>query len=159
MPIMVISNLNSHNKIAFQNQNVNLAKPDADKKNKITEPSKQQPKKSTGIRGVAAGVSYAWINLTEGIKGLVKGAWYGFLAGTLTAGISAHFSAKNRIKKGEKIGLLERYKPKNMTKTTKVLSWAVAGAILVWNLILAKMRANQKTANVDHALYTGHRAE
>lgn len=159
MPITLTPQLNLAKKVTFRSENMNVTESNIDKKKKIREQTKQQQKKSTGVRGIAAGISYAWINLTEGIKGLFKGAWYGFIAGTLTAGISAHFSAKNRIKKGEKIGLIERFKPKHMTKTTKILSWVVAGAVLVWNLILAKMRANQKTANVDHALYTGHRAE
>lgn len=158
MLIKVTPKVSYNNQPAFSNENLNVTTPDIDKKRTLTEQYQKSAKKSRGIKGVAADISYAWVNVAEGFKGVVKGLWYGFLAGTLTAGISAHLAANKLNKKeGKAIGLLERFSPKNMTKSTKILSGVVAGGVFVWNLIWAKMKANQRTANVDHMLYTGHR--
>lgn len=157
MSIKVTPKVNYSNQLAFSNENLNVTTPDIDKKNALTEQNQRPAKKPRGIKGVVADVSYAWVNVAEGFKGVVKGAWYGFLAGTLTAGISAYYSAKKPNPNGKTLGLLERFSPKKMTRTTKVLSGIVAGGVFVWNLIWAKMKANQRTANVDHMLYTGHR--
>lgn len=157
MSMKVIPILNRKNQIAFSNQNLNVTTPDADKKHSHTEQYQKPTSKPRGLKGVAADVSYAWVNVAEGFKGVAKGLWYGFLVGTLTAAISAQRVAKKRIAKGESIGLLERFALKNITRPTKILSGVVAGGVFVWNLIWAKMKANQRTANVDHMLYTGHR--
>lgn len=158
MLINITPKLNYSNKITYCSENLNAIKPDLNK-NTTTEKTQNPAKKSAGFRGFIANISYAWVNVAEGFKGLVKGAWYGFLAGTAVAGISTIHSVNKRIKQGEKLGFFAKLDPKNISKGGKVLSWVTAGTVLLGNLIWASMKANQRTANVDHALYTGHRAQ
>lgn len=156
MPIKITPKLNYSNKITYGNESLNATKPDVNK-NTTTENRQKPAKKPTSIRGFIANISYAWVNVAEGFKGVLKGAWYGFLAGTAVAGISTIRSVNKRIKQSEKLGFFAKLNPKNISKGGKALSWITAGTVLIGNLIWARMKANQRTANVDHALYTGHR--
>lgn len=118
----------------------------------VAEPSKTTPK------GVIAKAGYGWVNTVEASKGIVKGLWYGFLTGTVVAGLSCIRSGLKKYKNKE-IKFLEMFNPKKAMSTTgRVMSYVAAGLVLVGNMVLAKLRANQRSANVDHMLYDGHRS-
>lgn len=115
-------------------------------------------KPQTTAKGVLANIAYAWVNLAEGAKGFIKGIFYGALAGTLVAGANMLYSGIKKYKANKDFKL--KYilnRKKAMSKTGKFLAPAVAGVVFVSNLVLAKLKANQRTANVDHMLYEGHR--
>ncbi len=88
--------------MAFNNENMNAINSSTEKRNLYTEQNKPTKKKSTGIKGIIAGISYTWINITEGFKGIVKGACYGFLAGTLAAESAHIILQKIALKKVKK---------------------------------------------------------
>lgn len=95
-------------------------------------------------KGILAKVAYAWINFSEGTKGILKGLFYGGLAGGVLYG-------------GDKI--VSRMKEKPVGKVGKILAPVVGAIILAYHIIMARLTANQRTANVDHMLYDGHRGE
>lgn len=117
-------------------------------------PYKEQ---SSGIKGAVASTAYAWVNVTEAIKGILKGTIYGFLTGTAVAGFDLIKSGTKKYKKGQ-IHFSELWnRKKAMSKTGKVLSFVAAGLVFVGHLVNAKLNINKRTANVDHMLYSGHR--
>lgn len=112
---------------------------------------------SSPVKGALASTAYAWVNVTEAIKGIIKGTIYGALAGTAVAGADMIISGSKKQKKGL-ITRLERFnRKKAMSKTGKVLSFVAAGLVFVGHLVNAKLNINKRTANVDHMLYSGHR--
>lgn len=129
-----------------------LSKPIAD-----VEPTQSPEKPKSTVKNAAANIAYAWVNLAEGSKGLLKGIFYGFLAGTLVAGLNMIRSGWKKYKNEGK-PLLEMFnRKKSMSKTGRILAPVTAGAVFVWNIILARLKINQRTANIDHQLYEGHR--
>ena len=46
---------------------------------------------------------------------------------------------------------------KAVGKSGKIMAGIGAGAVLAYQLITGKLEANQKTAVIDHKMYTGHR--
>ena len=108
-------------------------------------------------KGVVANAGYAWVNTAEMVKGFVKGLIYGALAGgiyTVGSTVYSGIKNKNNIK-----GIIDRFRPKKaMSKTNKFIAWALAGTVFAGNIVLAKLRANQRSANVDHMLKDGHRS-
>jgi len=118
-----------------------------------------QPKPS-GVKGFFAGISYAWINLTEDVQGAFKGVFAGFVTGTAIAGVDGLVSGAKKIGRKElKIGEAFRHPTRALGKVGKFLAPLAGLAVLVGFIIKARLTANLKTANVDHALNTGHRAE
>ena len=125
----------------------------------------QAPKRTA--KGFIAKVAYAWVNLVEGTKGIVSGLLAGFAAGTTVAGADWLISGlKKTFKPGEGAVLtskLERFKdmfkhPKaQLGKFGKIGAPIIAVGVLAAHLISARLKANQRTANVDHMLYEGHR--
>lgn len=177
MTIAVNPKLNSSNNIAFKN----MEKPDSNHQKAenivstrasqviqgtYSEPynktySKSYVAKNTeqpsGIKGAVANTAYAWVNVTEAIKGILKGTIYGLLTGTAIAGFDMIKSGTKKYKKGQ-IHFSELWnRKKAMSKTGKVLSFVAAGLVFVGHLVNAKLNINKRTANVDHMLYSGHR--
>lgn len=93
-------------------------------------------------KGIIAKVAYAWINFSEGTKGILKGLFYGGLTGGVIAG-------------GDKI--VSKFKKKPMGKIGKILAPIAGVVVFAYQFIMARLTANQRTANVDHMLYDGHR--
>lgn len=168
MTITINPNLNYTNKIAFregENKSLidNNVSNDALSKTATTEKPvvSSVDNKSVKPRGFLSKVAYAWVNATEGVKGLLKGLFYGFLTGTVVAGIA---TVKNGIKifntkpRPEGFNLLSILNPKkSLGKSGRRWSWAAAGVVAAAHLVIAKLKANKRTANVDHMLYDGHR--
>lgn len=123
------------------------------------QPTSSTPYKEqrSGVKGAVANTAYAWVNVTEAIKGILKGTIYGFLTGTVIAGFDMIKSGTKKYKKGQ-IQFSELWnRKKAMSKTGKVLSFVAAGLVFVGHLVNAKLNINKRTANVDHMLYSGHR--
>lgn len=140
------------------NKSANLSLPtsskDFNKEASVSEESKSKPK------GFISKIAYAWVNLSEGIKGLAVGFTYGALAGSIFAVGNSIYSMRNRIKTKEaKFSEAILHPIKSMSTTGKVLSFVVGGVVLAGNLVIAKLKANKRTADVDHMLYDGHRSK
>lgn len=164
MIIKINPNLNNSQKISFSKEKKDLAEGYTVPAPRIMseqtpeiQPEQYQPYSKTQPKGFVSKVSYGWINLTQGVSGLLKGVIYGFLAGTTIAGADYLIAGSKKLAKGSLKGE-GAFKPKNvMSKKGKILSYVAAGVVLLSNLIIAKLKANRKTANVDHMLYDGHR--
>lgn len=119
-----------------------------------TAVEKEAPKKHK-VANAASNMAYAWINMTEGVKGVAKGVVAGALVGT---GIAAADTVISGIGK-------KAYKQiftapaKAMGAVGKFVAPVVSLLVLGGYMIAAKLNANKKTANVDHQLYTNHRAK
>jgi len=151
MSLTVSSKFNRPNAISFK-RSENVISSDSSSMNYMDS----ETKKSKGLKGAAAGVAYTWVNIAEVAKGVVKGLFYGFLTGTVIAGANILRYGGKKVKSGE-IKPIQRLSRKAITKSGKVWSWIVAGGVFLGNLALARLRANKRTANVDHMLYEGHR--
>ena len=136
--------------IAFK-QNPNVPAPQAGP----TSTTQQEPVKKP-VTGFLAKMAYAWINLSEGAKGVVKGVIGGLAVGTLIAGVDKMASL---FKKIDGVTFLDKIKhpTKGLSKYGRVIAPIAAGAVFIANIISARLTANKKTANVDHQLYAGHR--
>ena len=111
------------------------------------------------VTGFLSKVAYAWINLSEGTKGVIKGILGGFAVGTTIAAIDKF---KSLFKKTEGVTFLQKLNvfknpTKGLGKLGKVVAPIAAGVVFIANIISARLTANKRTANVDHQLYEGHR--
>lgn len=125
-----------------------------------SSPIVETPKKAP-VRGFISKLAYAWINLSEGARGVVNGLVSGAIVGTivggsdwLVSGLKKAASSKNDFKFAD----MFKHPTKALSKVGKIYAPIMAGTFFVTNLILAKLEANKRTANVDHQLYTNHRA-
>lgn len=138
-------------------------------------------KKKYTFKTFIADVTSAWINFKEVTKGVFKGLFGGFIAASLiiftdktTSGLKAVKMLKQNpelikenVKKLSKMGAAKDNVIKNIdafksafakgTTKGKVIAGVIGAAILTGYIIAARLRANLKTANVDHALHEGHR--
>lgn len=167
MEVKFNSNINQISKTSFTSQEKNITESDKSRnpslhtnskefKNEayVSKESKSKPK------GILSKIAYAWVNLSEGIKGLAVGFTYGVLAGSVFAVGNSIYSMRNRIKAKEaKFSEAILHPIKSMSKTGKILSFVVGGVVLAGNLVIAKLKANKRTADVDHMLYDGHRSK
>lgn len=94
--------------------------------------------------GIIGKVAYAWINFSEGTNGIFKGLVYGALTGGVIAGCDK---------------IVAKIKGRPMGKVGKIVAPIVGVIVLGYHMIMARLTANQRTANVDHMLYDGHRSE
>lgn len=97
--------------------------------------------------GIIAKTAVAYVNLSEGIKGTIRGLAYGILSGLLVAYTSTIF---NVIRKP--MNFSEIFHPKNAGTVGKILAFVVGGLVLAGNVVLAHFRANQREAKVDDTL-------
>ena len=136
--------------LAFK-QNTNVSAPQADS----TSTAPQEPAKKP-VTGFLAKMAYAWINLSEGTKGVVKGAIGGLAVGTLIAGVDKTASLFKTI---DGMTFLDKIKhpTKGLSKYGRVIAPIAAGVVFIANVVSARLTANKRTANVDQQLYTGHR--
>lgn len=144
-------------KTSFGNEE-KLSTENSSNNNLITNSTAEQKNKITP-KDVIAKTAYTWVNFSEGIKGVAKGVFYGIVSGAAVAAVNTIFSGVRKFK-NKQIKFLQIFNPKKaMSKVGKTLAFVTAGIVFAGNLIIAKLRANLKTADVDHMLYTGHREE
>lgn len=119
------------------------------------------PVKKTPVRNFFANIAYGWINLSEGVRGVANGLLSGVLTGTMLGAGDWLITGIKRLNKNhlEHITFKQMFtKPKSaLSKVGKYWAPAAAVAMFASNLIMARLDANKRTANVDHQLYTGHR--
>lgn len=119
---------------------------------------KEKKEKKHYIRNFIANVAKFFATTTEMVKGTVKGTAYGLASGAAILGGSWLFSALPRgFRKGGSIKDICKNPLKNIGTKSKVIAGVATLAVGSYHIIAAKLRANQKTANVDHQLKTGHR--
>lgn len=116
----------------------------------------QQPQ--TPVKDGVADVAKFFVSTSEMTKAAVKGGIYGFLAGTAVAGYK--FVTKvipNTFKEGNSILNAFKHPAKSLGWKGNLLAGAAALGVFAFHIVKGKLSANQKTADVDHQLYTGHR--
>lgn len=110
----------------------------------------------SGGTNAISNVAYGWINLSETTKGIVGGILGGALAGAVVSGINMAVVAASKLRHG----LSEHpLKGRLMSTKGKILAYTAFGAVFAWKMIDAFLTRNQRTANVDHMLYTNHRSD
>lgn len=160
MAINLIPQVKFTSQVAFK-QKESATKPDA-------ATTQQEQSVSTdskpGAKGFIAKIAYAWINATEMTKGFFGGLFTGGFVGTtiaagdwLVSGLKK--TGKKQAKGVEKFKFSQMFKKPTsaLSKVGKIYAPIVAGVIFVGSLISARLKANQRTSNVDHQLKTGHR--
>ena len=120
----------------------------------ISTPVNPKEKKSA-MANFASKVAYGWINLSESVKGTVKGAFAAAVVGTTIAGVDTVISG---VKKKEYKAIFTN-PTKAMGTVGKVVAPIVSAAVFAGYVVSARLNANKRTANVDHQLYTNHRAK
>ncbi len=94
----------------------------------------------------------------EMTKGTFKAIAYGFLAGTAVAGWAwMTKTLPQAFSKGSSVKSVFANPAKSIGWKSNLLAGTAALAVAAYQLVKAKLKANQRTANVDHQLYTGHR--
>lgn len=125
--------------------------------NDAVEISSKLPQKKHSFKDYIANTAKFFVTTSEMVKGTVKGLLYGLAAGGSILGASWLFGAlPNGIRKG---ALQNVFKSplKSLSTKSKAIAAVAALGISTCHIIAAKLKANQKTANVDHQLKTGHR--
>lgn len=143
--------------------NSNIAFKQSDAKTATTQPPKSEqisttvnPKeKEHKVANFASKVAYAWINLAETTKGIVKGAFTAAIVGTT---IAAADTVVSGFKK-KTYGAIFTKPTKTMGKVGKIVAPLVSAAVFAGYVVAARLNANKRTANVDHQLYTNHRTK
>ncbi len=112
--------------------------------------------KGNSIREGVSKTAKFFTNISEMTKASAKAVGYG----TMTAGATfAGFWIFGAVPRTVKNGSLEAFKSpiKSLSTRGKIITIAAGVLVAGIELIKGKLRANQKTANVDHQLKTGHR--
>lgn len=159
MAITFNPNVNYSPKIAFQADKLDLSASNSLSAvaSEAVKANTEQPQKQK--KGFFASIAYAWVNFIEGTKGIVKGLVAGALTGTAVAGTDWIVSGYKKHARKE-IKFAEMFnRKKAMSKKGKILAPVSAALVFVGYLISARLKANKRTANVDHMLYDGHRSK
>lgn len=122
------------------------------------ESSNAAPQRQTPVKDGVADVAKFFVSTSEMTKATVKGGIYGFLAGTAVA--AYRFLAKalpNTYKEGDSILNAFKHPAKTIGWKGNLFAGVTALGVFGFHLVKGKLSANQRTANVDHQLYTGHR--
>ena len=123
----------------------------------LSEKSEKKEKKQP-FRNFIAGVAKFFATTTEMVKGTVKGTAYGLTTGAAVLAGSWLFGAlPSGFRKGGSLKEVCKHPLKSIGTKSKVVAGLATLAVGAYHIIAAKLRANQKTANVDHQLKTGHR--
>lgn len=126
--------------------------------NMSQKPAPKQPKKRSSLREDISKIAKFFTTLGEMTKASFKAAGYGAL--TVAASL-AGFWAFGAVPKGFKKGnnVLDAFKHpiKNISKKGKFITALLGLGVASYHLIKGKLISNQRTANVDHQLKTGHR--
>lgn len=123
------------------------------------EPDITPAKKKTTLKDRIANVWKFFASSGQMAVSTAKGIGYGAVtAVTMLAG-SWVFNTlpKAFAKEGPKFAQIIKHPLKHVGTSGKVLAGVGAAAVLAYQLIVGKMAANQKTAVIDHKMYTGHR--
>ncbi len=119
--------------------------------------SKTKPK--TTLREKTANVWKFFASANQMVKATVKGLLYGTATAAAFLGGSWLFSTlpKAFAKEGPKFKEIIRHPIKNIAKSGKVMAGIAGTATLTYHIIAGRLNSNQRTADIDHQLKTGHR--
>lgn len=123
----------------------------------IVKPEK--PKKRKGFMEGISSIAKFFVSLGEMTKASIKAAWYGGL--TMLGGLAGFwaFGALPQTYKSVEGSLTKIFTEsfKNISKKGKIISGVAAAGVATYHIVKGILTTNQRTANVDHALKTGHR--
>lgn len=123
----------------------------------VVQPEPPAKKKSGLIEGIS-NIAKFFANFSEMTKATIKGTGYGLLT---SAGVAFGFWSLESLPKAVQQKSLEtvlKNPLKAISTKGKVLT-AIAGlGVASYHLIKGKLSANQRMANVEHKLQTGHNA-
>ena len=125
--------------------------------NDAVEIAKKQKKKRYSFKDFIADTAKFFVTTTEMVKGTFKGIVYGLTVGVSVLGVSLLFGTLPKAFRNGTLKEALKSPIKSMGTKSKVLAGAAALGIGTYHFIAAKLKANQRTANVDHQLKTGHR--
>ena len=124
----------------------------------FSQPAEKQPEKRSGLREDISKIAKFFTTLSEMTKASFRAVGYGALtvAASLT-GFWAFGAVPRGLKKGNNVLDAFKHPIKNISKKGKVITALLGLGVASYHLIKGKLIANQRTANVDHQLKTGHR--
>lgn len=116
---------------------------------------KQPSKFINGISNIAK----FFASFSEMTKGIVKGIFYGATTAAATLGGFWVFGAFPKAISNGKEALKDvlQHPYKNTPKAGKAVAGILAAGVLATHVIKGILNMNERTANVDHKLKTGHR--
>ena len=122
-----------------------------------TDVQPEKPKKTAKDR--VAGFWKFLSTTNQMTRSTLKGVFYGAMTGVALLGGSWVFKALPNAFSKQSPTLMNTIKHplKAVGKSGKVMAGIGAGMVLAYQLIAGKLEANQKTAVIDHKMYTGHR--
>lgn len=119
----------------------------------------ETPKKKGGFMEGVSNIVKFFKALGEMTKASLKAVWYGGL--TMLGGVTAFwaFGALPQTFGSVQGSFKEIFKQsfKNISRGAKIASGVAAGLVAAFHIVKGILITNKKTANVDHALKTGHR--
>lgn len=135
--------------------------------NKSSQPVVLQPavaviapaeKKSSGFREDLSKVAKFFTTMSEMTKATIRAVGYGLLT---TAAFLAGFWSFGTLPRAfrKENSLMDAFKHpiKNISTKGKLITAAAGLGVAAYHIIKGKLASNQRTANVDHQLKTGHR--
>lgn len=124
----------------------------------LTQTEPDTFKKSGSVKEDIGKVAKFFTTLSEMTKASVKAMGYGavtavgFLAGGWLFG-----SLPRGFKKGNSLLDVFKHPIRNISTKAKVITGIATAAVAGYHIVKGKLKANQRTANVDHQLNIGHR--
>lgn len=117
-----------------------------------------EPKKKTGFIEGISNIAKTFATLGEMTKASIKAVGYG--SATAAVGLASFWtfsSFPKSFKSLESFKDVVKHPLKNISKTGKIVSGLLGVGVAAFHIIKGILATNQKTANVDHQLKTGHR--
>ena len=113
----------------------------------------------TSIKEKFANVWKFFRTMNTMIGATFKGLFYGAMTGAATLGLSWVFNSLPQAfaKEGPKFVNVLTKPLKYIPKSGKIIAAITGLAVLATNLVMGKLKANKRTADVDHQLNVGHR--
>lgn len=140
-----------------ENTTLQTVAPVKDNSNDVLEIAEKQKKKRYSFKDFIADTAKFFVTTTEMVKGTFKGIVYGAATGVSILGASWLFGALPKAFRNGKLKEACKSPLKSTGTKSKVIAGCAALGIGTYHVIAAKLKTNQRTANVDHQLKTGHR--
>lgn len=126
--------------------------------NTISVTNQTEPAKRKGVREDISKIAKFFTTLSEMTKATFKAIGYGALTvGASLFGFWAFGAVPRGFTKGKNILDAFKHPIKNISKKGKVVTALLGLGVASYHIIKGKLISNQRTANVDHQLKTGHR--
>ena len=145
--------------VSFKQQAPHMPKDNVQQTHKQTAVIQtQEEKKPSGFREDISKIAKFFTSLNEMTKASFKAVGYGALTSAVSlAGFWAFDAVPRGFKKGNKILDAFKHPIKNISTKGKVITAILGLGVAAYHIIKGLLITNQRTANVDHQLKTGHR--